>query len=106
LDFLATAGPRLTGLYLDGSSENLRAETPDISWKTPYGIYHLVGGHRLWIAPESFDHTAVPDDHGLGITELDDLPVTALRLPNHLTPSRTSADQSKFGWTPLAPLLP
>ena len=50
LDFLSTGGPRLVGLYLTGSTENLLAETTDITWDTPHGIYNLIGGHRLWIA--------------------------------------------------------
>jgi hypothetical protein len=80
LDFLATAGPRLVGLYLKDSSENLLAETPEVSWDTPYGAYNLVGGHRLWIAPESPHYTSVPDDHGLGVTEINEDSGKGLRL--------------------------
>ena len=80
LDYLSTAGPRLVGLYLSGSTDNLLVETPDISWNTPYGVYHLVGGHRLWIAPESRLFTAVPDDQGLGVTEIGYSPHAGLRL--------------------------
>jgi hypothetical protein len=80
LDFLSTAGPRIVGLYLIGSSENLLAETPEVSWDTPYGEYHLIGGHRLWIAPESPQYTSIPDDHGLGITGLDETSAGGIRL--------------------------
>lgn len=80
LEFLSTAGPRLVGLYLTGSSENLLAETPDISWDTPYGPYHLIGGHRLWLAPESPLYTAIPDTGGLGITEVNNTGGSGVRL--------------------------
>jgi len=80
LDFLSAGGPRLVGLYLTGSTENLLAETPDVAWDTPHGVYHLIGGHRLWLAPESFLYTAIPDDLGLGVTEIGDDPGTGLRL--------------------------
>lgn len=89
LDFLSTGGPRLIGLYLTDYQANLLAETPDVSWNTPYGIYHLIGGHRLWIAPESHAYTSVPDDHGLGVTEFEDWPELHIRL----TQSPDSATQ-------------
>lgn len=71
VQFLAQAGPRLVGLFLAGSDENLLAEAPDVSWDTPYGVYTLYGGHRLWHAPEVFPRTYVPDDAGLRVEETD-----------------------------------
>jgi hypothetical protein len=67
VDVLATAGPRIVRLGLTGSTRNLLAETPDAGWQTPYGRYDLVGGHRLWFAPEDPDRGAVPDGSGLVI---------------------------------------
>jgi hypothetical protein len=67
VDVLATAGPRIIRLGLAGSSRNLLAETPDIGWETPYGRYELLGGHRLWFAPEDPDRVAVPDGGGLQV---------------------------------------
>jgi hypothetical protein len=67
LDYLAEAGPRLVRLMLTGSDENLLAEAPDVSWPTPWGDYHLRGGHRLWHAPEAPTRSDEPDDHGLSI---------------------------------------
>ena len=52
LDYLTTTGPRIIGLYAQGSEGNLLAETPDVHWPTPHGEYYLRGGHRLWTAPE------------------------------------------------------
>ena len=69
LEVLATAGPRIVRLGLAGSTQNLLAETPDVSWETPLGTYELLGGHRLWFAPEDPDHVAVPDSHGLELQE-------------------------------------
>jgi Domain of unknown function (DUF4380) len=65
LEALATAGPRIVRLGLAGSPINLLAETPEVSWETPLGRYELLGGHRLWFAPEDPDLVAVPDSHGL-----------------------------------------
>ncbi len=52
--------------------ENLLAETPDEGWDTPYGRYELLGGHRLWFAPEDSDRVAVPEGDGLVVEPLDD----------------------------------
>lgn len=82
LEYLSTAGPRIVGLYLSGSSRNLLAETPDIHWDTPYGKYSLGGGHRLWIAPENPNITAIPDDSGLVVQELK----TGVRLTQPADP--------------------
>ena len=72
LDYLAEAGPRIVRLFLAGSHTNLLAESPDMSWDTPSGIYRLHGGHRLWHAPEAFPRTYLPDDSGLEIDVFDD----------------------------------
>jgi len=69
LEALATAGPRIVRLGLAGSTQNLLAETPEVSWETPLGRYELLGGHRLWFAPEEPDLVAVPDSHGMELTE-------------------------------------
>lgn len=68
LEVLATAGPRIVRLGLSGSSDNVLAETPEVSWETALGRYELLGGHRLWFAPEDPDHVAVPDSDGLVLT--------------------------------------
>lgn len=67
LEYLSQAGPRIVRLSLAGSSENLLAETPEVNWETPYGLYHLYGGHRLWRAPEKVGITSQPDDADLRI---------------------------------------
>ena len=72
LEYLATAGPRLVRLFVDGVAENLLAELPGWGWDTPYGRYLPYGGHRLWLAPESMARTYVPDDEGLMVEELAD----------------------------------
>jgi hypothetical protein len=65
VDVLATAGPRIVRIGLAGSPRNLLAETPDLGWETPHGRYELLGGHRLWFAPEDPALVAFPDRHGL-----------------------------------------
>jgi len=70
VDFLTTAGPRLVRLQLADSTENLLAETPNAKWETPYGEFHLYGGHRFWYAPEVFPQTSFPDNQPIRIEEL------------------------------------
>lgn len=72
LAFLATAGPRIVRLFLNGSDENLLAEVPDVIWELAEGTFHIRGGHRLWHAPEHFPRTYQPDNEGLVVEELAD----------------------------------
>ena len=72
VEVLAAAGPRIVGLRPAGGGENLLAETPDLGWDTPNGRYELMGGHRLWFAPEDPDRVAVPDVDGLAVEVLGD----------------------------------
>lgn len=82
LEVLATAGPRIVGLGLAGGP-NLLAETPDAGWETPYGRYELVGGHRLWFAPEDPERVAVPDRDGLVVERVP----AGLRLVGGMEPA-------------------
>ena len=72
VEVLAAAGPRVIGLRRASSPANLLAETPDLGWETALGRYELLGGHRLWIAPEDPDMGAVPDSEGLAVEILVD----------------------------------
>jgi hypothetical protein len=67
IDFLTTAGPRVVRAVLKGTTENLLAETPDAGWDTPYGFFKLYGGHRLWVAPETFPESSYPDNAPLSV---------------------------------------
>ncbi|HNT22847.1 MAG TPA: hypothetical protein PKM21_00660 [Anaerolineales bacterium] len=69
LDYLVQAGPRLVRLVMANSDTNLLGETPQLGWETPFGHYHLYGGHRLWHAPENFPLSSIPDDTGLQIID-------------------------------------
>lgn len=60
LSYRTDIGPRITGLYAEGVQGNLLAETPDVHWETPHGEFFLLGGHRLWTAPEDPFYTC-PD---------------------------------------------
>ncbi len=64
LEYLTTAGPRIVGLSLRGSP-NLLADVHDMTSDTPLGKYSILGGHRLWISPESYERTYIPDKSGL-----------------------------------------
>jgi hypothetical protein len=70
VDYLLDAGPRLVRLILAGSTDNLLAEVPDMHWPTPWGEYHLRGGHRLAIAPEALELSYVPDGSDLVIEDV------------------------------------
>jgi hypothetical protein len=72
LDFLTQAGPRIVRLSLAGSQENILAELPDMTLPTSYGDFHILGGHRLWHAPESMPRTYMPDDSGVTVEDLPD----------------------------------
>ena len=72
VEVLATAGPRIVGLRREGVSTNILAETPDIGWETALGRYELLGGHRLWLAPETSERAAIPDSDGLIVEHLSD----------------------------------
>jgi hypothetical protein len=69
VEVLANAGPRIVRLMLNGSSENLLIEQPTKHWETPYGVFYIRGGHRLWHAPELFPRTYHPDNEGLTIEQ-------------------------------------
>lgn len=71
VDYLAEAGPRLVRLLLASSDLNLLADVADISTETPFGVYNLYGGHRLWHAPEAFPRTYLPDSEGLTVDEFE-----------------------------------
>ncbi len=82
IEVLAQAGPRIVRLGRHGSPDNLLAETPDLGWDTALGRYELLGGHRLWFAPEVPDRVAVPDSEGLTLEALGDgLRLTGTREP-------------------------
>jgi hypothetical protein len=71
VEVLANGGPRIVGFGLPGG-ESILAETPEAAWDAGYGIYELVGGHRLWFAPES-PECSVPDADGLTLSEFQGL---------------------------------
>ncbi len=54
-------GPRVIFLGEPGE-ENLFAELPDRTLDGPAGPFRLLGGHRLWTAPEVPARTYLPDD--------------------------------------------
>lgn len=72
LDYLTGIGPRFVRLVPAGTGLNLLAETPDVCWDTPFGSYHVRGGHRLWAAPQDDVRTAIPDNDPPQVEELPD----------------------------------
>ena len=84
IEMLAAAGPRIVGLRRHDSPANLLAETPDLGWETALGRYELLGGHRLWLAPEDLERAAIPDSEGLAV----DLLADGVRLPGPRSPRR------------------
>jgi hypothetical protein len=78
IEFLAVGGPRIVGFGFPGGG-NVLGETPQASWDVGHGQYDLLGGHRLWFAPETPD-CSVPDSTGLTLASIDDAPGPAVRL--------------------------
>jgi len=72
LDFLTQAGPRIVRLSLAGSGDNLLAELPGMALPTSFGDFHILGGHRLWHAPEDMPRSYIPDDAGLTVEDIPD----------------------------------
>ena len=70
LEVLSEGGPRIVRFGLLGE-ESVLAETPDATWDSGHGVYELLGGHRLWFAPES-PECSVPDGSGLTLSVISD----------------------------------
>ena len=63
-------GPRILGLM--GTGQNLFAVLPEATLERPAGApFRLVGGHRLWAAPEVPEITYEPGDGPCAIAEVD-----------------------------------
>lgn len=61
------AGPRVVRLSTPGGA-NVFAETPDAGWDTVHGRpFRLLGGHRLWSAPECPLEEQLPDDEPVDV---------------------------------------
>lgn len=65
-----STGPRILGLT--GGGDNLLAVLPDGAIEVPGGgTFRMIGGHRLWAAPEVPELTYLPDDKPCSVTEVD-----------------------------------
>ncbi|HSJ52032.1 MAG TPA: hypothetical protein VLA90_12240, partial [Actinomycetota bacterium] len=65
-----SVGPRILGLIAEGG--NLLAVLPDATLDRSDGVrFRLIGGHRLWAAPEIEEFTYQPDEAPCAVTELD-----------------------------------
>jgi hypothetical protein len=63
LEVLSEGGLRVVRLFFNNSETNLLAEVPHLGLETPYGLYSLRGGHRLWAAPEKEGVSAIPEEN-------------------------------------------
>ncbi len=72
LDALTAGGLRILRLCPAGNAGNLLVEAPDNHWTTPHGEYYLIGGHRLWVAPEIPGRTYAPEPDKVQVEELGD----------------------------------
>lgn len=70
VDVLSGVGPRIVRLIPAATGKNLLADAPDVTLEHAYGTYRLIGGHRLWHAPEAMPRTYIPDDAGLDVDEI------------------------------------
>jgi hypothetical protein len=77
LEILRDAGPRIISFSAPGG-RNLFAWTPNTGWETVHGRpYRLLGGHRLWSAPECPAPEHPPDDIPVDIEIEDDAAVVS-----------------------------
>ncbi len=91
-------GPRIVALTLpDGTGEGLLASLPGLAIDVPdQPPFRLVGGHRLWAAPEVPATTYLADDsppdvsRAPGSVSFSDLQVTGLRKTLRVTPTPDS----------------
>jgi hypothetical protein len=66
-----SVGPRVLGLF--GGGENMLAVLPGSTIDRPgREPFRLLGGHRLWAAPEVPRITYEPDDRACSVTEVED----------------------------------
>ena len=65
------AGPRILG-YVRRDGPRMFANVPDAVLESATGAYALLGGHRLWRAPEIPAITYQPDDRPVGVDRLED----------------------------------
>jgi hypothetical protein len=87
-----TSALRITSLTPNGKP-NLLAELKDApAFTTPYGDFHLRGGHRLWHAPEAMPRSYLPDDGQMRITNLPD----GVILENNTEPGTGIRKQMKI----------
>jgi hypothetical protein len=91
-------GPRVLGLV--GREGNLMAVLPEAALDLPGGgRFRLLGGHRLWAAPEVPDVTYQPDERPCAVSEVEagvrvEAPVDGAGFAKAIEVRRTGA-----GWT-------
>ncbi len=94
-----SVGPRIISLRLNGGA-NLFAELPDFVTKRPDGrLFHFLGGHRLWHAPENMPRTYQFDDKPVEISMNDD-GLVAVQPVESLTGIEKSLQVSLVGEKP------
>ncbi|GAC1446335.1 MAG: hypothetical protein NVSMB56_04040 [Pyrinomonadaceae bacterium] len=64
-------GPRIIRYGFSGS-ENVLGEVPDMTLESEFGTFRLLGGHRLWVAPEEKPRTYMPDNGSVEFEIKDD----------------------------------
>jgi hypothetical protein len=93
-----SAGPRILGLV--GREGNLMAVLPEAGLELPDGgRFRLLGGHRLWAAPEVPAVTYQPDERPCAVSEVDggvrvEAPVDGAGFAKAIEVRRTAS-----GWT-------
>ena len=82
-------GPRILHLGLRGQPNMLAINPDQIGTFRGSDEYHIVGGHRLWTAPEDYDSTYIPDNTPVELTEIEN-GIIAKQPSNDKTPLEMS----------------
>ncbi len=61
VEYLVQGGLRVMGVRLLEDGRNLFIRLPDLGWETKHGLFRLLGGHRLWHAPERANRSDFPE---------------------------------------------
>ena len=112
VDFAVNAGHRIIGYARHGGPQLFASLPDDVIEHPAVGTYRVLGGHRLWRAPEEPAITYEPDDTPVTVTIMDagfelvgplgaDAIVKAISVSQHGGFTIVDHELRNDGWTPV-----